>query len=91
MANSHCHMQMFTRTPNVCVILSTGGPAWLPGGGCLLGGMHGCGLCVVVGACMVARLYPWLVGGVCGWGACMVAGGGLSGCMNATPSLDMAM
>ena len=74
-----------------CVILFTGGLAWL------LEGVHGCrGVCVVGGgmrgcwgACMVAGGCVWLQGGMCGcgghawllggvhgcWGACMVARG----------------
>ena len=48
----------------VCAWLQ-GGPAWLPGGACVVGG-----------ACMVARGPASLPGGMHGcWGACMVARG----------------
>ena len=40
------------------------------------GGMHGCrGVCMVGGACVVARGACMVAGGVHGCGVCMVAGG----------------
>ena len=67
-ANEVCGKVIFL---HMCVILSTGGHAWLPGAcmvatGCvwLWGGMHGW-----QGACMVAGGHVWLLG------TCVVAGG----------------